>query len=96
MKISTKGRYALKMMLDIAQQDNSVFTPLKDISERQHISMKYLEQITSMLNKQKFLVSNRGPLGGYKLAKKPEEYSIGEIIRATEGPIIPVDCLSNP
>lgn len=96
MKISTKGRYALKMMLDIAQQDNSVFTPLKDISERQHISMKYLEQITSMLNKQKFLISNRGPLGGYKLAKKPEEYSIGEIIRATEGPIIPVDCLSNP
>jgi Rrf2 family protein len=95
MKISTKGRYGLRMMLDIAQQDPSIYTPLKAISERQHVSMKYLEQITSLLNKQKFLISNRGPLGGYKLARKPEEYTIGEIIRATEGEIVPVDCIEN-
>ena len=93
MKISTKGRYALRMMLDLAQQDQSVYSPLKDICKRQHVSMKYLEQITSMLNRCGFLRSNRGPKGGYTLSRKPSEYNIGEIIKATEGEIYPVDCL---
>ncbi len=93
MKISTKGRYALRMMLDLAQQDPTVYSPLKEICERQNVSMKYLEQITAMLNRQNFLKSTRGPKGGYILAKKPAEYTIGEIIRATEGEIYPVDCL---
>ena len=95
MRISTKGRYALRMMLDLAQQDQSVYSPLKDICERQHVSMKYLEQITSMLNKQNFLKSARGPKGGYTLSRKPSEYTIAEIIKATEGEIYPVDCLFN-
>lgn len=94
MKISTRGRYALRFMIDLAQQGNSEYTALKDISERQGISIKYLEQITSLLSKFGLLMSVRGPQGGYKLAKQPSQYTIGEILRITEGDLAPVACLA--
>lgn len=93
MKISTRGRYALRFMIDLAQHNNGEYIALKDISERQSISIKYLEQITSLLSKFGLLLSVRGPQGGYKLAKKPEEYTVGEILRLTEGNLAPVSCL---
>ncbi len=95
MKISTRGRYALRFMIDLALQDNGQYTALKDISERQNISIKYLEQITSLLSKFGLLISIRGPQGGYKLAKKPSEYKIAEILRITEGNLAPVSCLES-
>lgn len=95
MKISTRGRYALRFMIDLAQHNKEEFTPLKDISERQNISIKYLEQITSLLSKYGLLQSVRGPQGGYKLARLPEQYTIGEILRITEGDLAPVACLEN-
>ena len=80
MKISTKGRYALRLMLDIALNDAKTPVRIKDIAERQQISDKYLEQIVSSLNKAGFVKSLRGPQGGYRLTKKPEEYTAGEKI----------------
>ncbi len=94
MKISTRGRYALRFMIDLAQHSGSSYITLKDVSQRQGISVKYLEQITSLLSKYGLLLSVRGPSGGYKLARKPEEYSAGEILRVTEGNMAPVACLS--
>lgn len=94
MKISTKGRYALRVMIDLAMHDNGNFISLKDISNRQEISNKYLEQIIAMLNKAGYLETARGNSGGYKLAKKPEEYIIGDILRATEGDLTPIYCLT--
>lgn len=94
MKISTRGRYALRFLIDLACHQEKGFVALKDISERQGISIKYLEQITAILTKNDYLKSVRGPQGGYKLAKKPEEYSVGDILRLTEGDIAPVACLS--
>jgi Rrf2 family protein len=94
MKISTKGRYALRMMLDIAKHNTGEAISIKDISARQDISIKYLEQIVSMLVKAGFLKSIRGPQGGYLLAKKPSEYTCGSILRVTEGALEPVDGLS--
>ena len=96
MKISTRGRYALRFMIDLAQHDSSEYIALKDISKRQDISIKYLEQITSLLSKFGLLQSVRGPQGGYKLAKRPCDYTIGEILRITEGDLSPVACLSQP
>ncbi|MDE5899304.1 MAG: RrF2 family transcriptional regulator [Treponemataceae bacterium] len=97
MKISTRGRYALRFMIDLAQQNTNAYVPLKDISERQGISVKYLEQIAALLSKFQLLQSVRGPQGGYKLAKKPAEYTIAEILRPTEGSLAPVACLEqNP
>lgn len=93
MKISTKGRYALRMMIDLAQHKNEGYLALKDIAERQGISKKYLEQIVPVLNRMELLHANRGFQGGYKLARKPEEYTIGEILRATEGSLAPISCL---
>lgn len=93
MKISSKGRYALRLMLDIAQHDNGTPVRIKDISSRQEISDKYLEQIISILNKAGFVRSIRGPQGGYLLTRKPEEYTVGMIIRLTEGSMAPVACL---
>ena len=92
MMISTKGRYALRVMIDLAQHDEG-YISLKDVAERQDISMKYLEMIVSILNKGKMLNSQRGKAGGYKLAKKPEEYTIGSILRLTEGSLAPVPCI---
>ncbi len=94
MKISTRGRYALNIMIDLAMHDNGSFISLKDIANRQGISNKYLEQIIAMLNKEGYLKTARGNNGGYKLAKKPEEYSIGDILRATEGDLAPIYCLT--
>ena len=96
MKISTRGRYALRFMIDLAQHGNNGYTALKDMSRRQGISVKYLEQITSLLSKFGLLQSVRGPQGGYKLAKKPSEYTVGEILRITEGDLAPVACLAQP
>lgn len=92
MMISTKGRYGLRIMLDISQQKGGEFISLKSIAERQEISMKYLEMIVSALTKSGLLRSQRGKDGGYMLVKKPEEYSVGEIIRATEGQLTTVSC----
>ena len=93
MKISTKGRYALRMLLDLAEHQNDGFIALKDIAERQGISKKYLEQIIPILNKSDILNANRGYQGGYRLAKTPDKYSVGTILRLTEGSIAPVSCL---
>lgn len=93
MKISTKGRYALRLMLDLALNDSEKPVRIRDISERQKISDKYLEQIISILNKARFVRSIRGPQGGYLLTKKPEEYTVGMILRLTEGSMAPVDCV---
>ena len=93
MKISTKGRYALRMLLDLAEHRNEGYIALKDIAERQHISKKYLEQIVPVLNRSDILRTNRGFQGGYKLAKSPEEYTVGSILRLTEGSLAPVACL---
>lgn len=95
MKISTKGRYALRVMIDLALNSNEKYIPIKDIANRQEISNKYLEQIISMLNKAGFLEVARGNTGGYKLARQPNEYIIGDILRATEGELAPIYCLTN-
>lgn len=93
MKISTKGRYALRLMLDIAMNNSGEPIRIKDISARQGISDKYLEQIISSLNKAGYVRSIRGAQGGYLLTKKPEEYTVGMILRLTEGSMAPVSCL---
>jgi len=93
MKISTKGRYALRMLLDLAEHENEGYIALKDIAERQEISKKYLEQIVPILNKTNILQTNRGFQGGYKLANPPSKYTIGMILRLTEGSLAPVACL---
>lgn len=93
MKISTRGRYALRMMLDLAVNNNGEPIRLKDISKRQGISDKYLEQIISILNKAGFVRSIRGPQGGYMLNREPKEYTVGMILRLTEGSLAPVACL---
>lgn len=93
MKISTKGRYALRIMIDLAINNSDEYISLKDIANRQEISMKYLEKIISMLNKAGYVKSSRGNLGGYKLAKVPEEYKIGDILRTVEGDLSPTACV---
>lgn len=93
MKVSTKGRYALRMLLDLAEHSNDGFIALKDIAQRQGISKKYLEQIVPILNKSDVLKTNRGFQGGYMLAKSPDKYTIGTILRLTEGSLSPVACL---
>lgn len=97
MKISTKGRYALRMMLDLAEHQGDGYIALKDIAERQNVSKKYLEQIVPILNKADILNTNRGYQGGYRLARTPDKYTVGDILRITEGSISPVACLDkNP
>ncbi|MBO5059614.1 MAG: Rrf2 family transcriptional regulator [Clostridia bacterium] len=93
MKISTKGRYALRMLIDLAQNADNGFVALKDIAERQGVSKKYLEQIVPLLSGSGILITGRGYQGGYKLAKAPKEYTVGEILRLTEGGLAPVSCL---
>lgn len=95
MKISTKGRYALRLMLDIALHDNGVPVRVKEIAARQEISDKYLEQIISALHRAGFVKSIRGPQGGYLLTKHPKDYTVGMILRLTEGSLAPVSCLEN-
>lgn len=95
MKISTKGRYALRLMLDLAENQNNGFVALKDIAERQDISKKYLEQIVPLLNRAGVLRTTRGFQGGYMLAKSPDSYTVGDILRITEGSLAPVACLED-
>lgn len=93
MKISTKGRYAIRMFLDLAEHKNGEYVALKDIAKRQEVSKKYLEQIVPMLNKSGMLKTNRGYQGGYMLAKEPSKYTVGDILRITEGSLAPVACV---
>ena len=93
MMISTKGRYALRMMADLAEQESDKYTPLKDIAVRQEISQKYLESIMTMLSKCGLVDSLHGKGGGYRLNRAPEEYSVLEILRVTETSMVPVTCL---
>lgn len=95
MRISTKGRYALRLMLDLALHDHGDPVRIKEISERQGISNKYLEQIISSLTKAGFVRSLRGPQGGYRLTKQPEQYTVGMILRLMEGSLAPVACLDD-
>lgn len=93
MKISTKGRYVLRMLLDLAEHRGEGYIALKEIAKRQGISKKYLEQIIPLLNNTDILVASRGYQGGYMLAKSPDMYTVGDILRITEGSIAPVSCL---
>ncbi len=93
MRISTKGRYALQLLIDLAQHDGDEYISLKDIAERQGVSVKYLESIASTLNKAGFILSFRGKSGGYKLSKPAEEYTIGSVLKLAEGSLAPVSCL---
>ncbi|MGN1317444.1 MAG: RrF2 family transcriptional regulator [Lachnospirales bacterium] len=93
MKISTKGRYAVRLMVDLAMNNTGEYISLKDVAKRQEVSIKYLEQIIRLLVPAGFVKSVRGANGGYKLSKKPEEYTVGMILRLTEGSLAPVSCL---
>lgn len=95
MRISTKGRYALRVMVDLATTDPDNYISIKSISKRLNISDKYLEQIISALNKAGLVKSTRGAQGGYKLTRTPEEYTVGLILRSIEGSLAPVACLED-
>ncbi len=94
MKISTKGRYALRLMTDLAIHKDDGYISIKTVSQRQGISEKYLEQIIKLLAKENLVESIRGAQGGYKLTREPIEYTVGEILRVTEGSLAPVACLA--
>jgi len=91
--VSTKGIYALRIMLDLCQHTDEGYISLKKISERQNMSMKYLESIVAMLNKTGMVESLRGKEGGYRLTRAPEQYTVGSIVKLTEGSLAPVACL---
>lgn len=93
MKITSRGRYALKVMIDLAEQKTDDFVKLNDVAERHNISEKYLESIIASLTKAGLLIGVRGKGGGYKLSKKPEEYTVGSILKITEGSLTPVSCM---
>lgn len=93
MIISTRGRYALRVMLDLAENGNGAYIAMKKIAERQGISLKYLEQILPVLTQNNIIEGISGKGGGYRLTRKPEEYNVGEILRLTEGNLAPVACL---
>lgn len=94
--ISTRGRYALRVMIDLAEQtkDTDRFIPMKEVASRQGVSLKYLEQILPVLTKNKLVQTSHGKGGGYRLVRKPEEYTVGDILRLTENDLAPVSCLS--
>ena len=93
MMISTRGRYALRVMIDLAEQQSDSYIPMKDVATRQNISLKYLERILPSLVKSHFIEGVHGKGGGYRLTRTPEEYRIGDILRLTEGDLAPVACL---
>ena len=93
MKISTKGRYALRVMIDLAEHDDGGYTAMKEVAERQGVSLKYMERILPVLVGGGLIKGVHGKGGGYKLTRKPEEYPIGEILRLTEGSLVPVACM---
>lgn len=91
--VSTKGRYAIRVMLDLAEHRNGSYIPMKEVAERQEISLKYLEKILPVLTKNNLIKGVHGKGGGYMLTREPEDYKIGEILRLTEGDLAPVACL---
>lgn len=91
--ISTRGRYALRVMIDIAEHSGGDFVPMKEVAARQEISLKYIERIMPLLAKENLVEGQHGKGGGYRLCCPPEDYSVGEILRATEGGLAPVACL---
>ena len=95
MKISTKGRYALRLMIDLGENNTGTPISLRDVAKRQGISEKYLEQIISILNKAGYVRSVRGAQGGYLLRREPKEYTVGDILRLTEGSLAPVTCVED-
>lgn len=95
MKISTKGRYSLRLMIDLAQHYSEGYIALKDISKRQDISKKYLEQIVPFLSRSNLLIANKGHMGGYQLAKAPSQITVRDILESAEGSLMPVSCMEN-
>ena len=93
MLISTRGRYALRVLVDLAEQNTNEYIPLKEIAARQNISQKYSESIMTLLSKAGMVEGIHGKGGGYRLGKSPEEYKIGDVLRLTEGTLAPVSCL---
>ncbi|MBQ8003027.1 MAG: Rrf2 family transcriptional regulator [Clostridia bacterium] len=93
MLVSTRGRYAIRVMLDLAEHYSGGYIPMKDVASRQKLSLKYLERIMPLLNSGKLVEGVHGKGGGYRLVKKPQEYRIGDILRLTEGNLAPVACL---
>lgn len=91
--ISTRGRYALRVIIDIAEHSGGDFVPMKEVAARQEISLKYIERIMPLLTKENLVEGQHGKGGGYRLCRPPEDYPVGEILRATEGGLAPVACL---
>lgn len=94
--ISTRGRYALRVLTDLAERESGAYIPMKDIAQRQGLSLKYLERILPVLAKNNLICGIHGKGGGYKLTRKPHEITVGEILRLTEGSLAPVSCLECP
>jgi len=94
MLVSTRGRYALRVMIDLAENQPEGYLPMKEVAQRQGISLKYLERILPVLAKNNFIEGVQGKGGGYRLTRQPEEYRVGDILRLTEGDLAPVSCLS--
>ena len=93
MVVSTKGRYALRVMIDLAEHQNESYIPMKDVANRQHVSLKYMEKIMPVLSKNNLVEGVHGKGGGYRLTRTPDAYTVGEILRLTEGDMAPVACL---
>ena len=93
MMISTRGRYALRVLMDLAENAEQGYIPMKSVAQRQELSLKYIERIMPVLSKNKLVEGIHGKGGGYRLVKKPSEYKVGEILRLTEGNLAPVACL---
>lgn len=93
MRVSTKGRYALRVMIDLAEHSANAYVPMKEVAKRQEISLKYLERILPALSKNKLIEGIQGKGGGYRLTRDPSQYTVGEILRLTEGDMAPVACL---
>ena len=91
--ISTRGRYALRVMIDLAEHGGGDFVPMKEVAARQEISLKYIERIMPLLTKENLVEGQHGKGGGYRLCRPPEDYPVGEILRATDGGLAPVACL---
>lgn len=94
MMVSTRGRYALRVLMDLAEHTDNGYTPIKDVAARQDISKKYVEQIIPVFVKNGLVAGVQGKSGGYRLTRSPEEYTVGEILRLAEGDLAPVACLS--
>lgn len=93
MMISTKGRYALRVLIDLAEHDDGKYIPMKEVAQRQELSLKYLERILPVLTQNKLVIGVHGKGGGYRLSRNPDEYTVGEVLRLTEGNLAPVSCL---